>query len=152
MNFNPTESPAKNPKRVEAGRRNRKKRQGLSEQGRQLLREAAHRNRPWDLATGPKTSKGKLKVVTNLPRRKTVPQTVENCFAHKCAALLRHLKDFQKIEFTDKGAIFIAGFSEDFFSQADRFVQQQAERERNSQKAYLDSLGVSQRLQEQILG
>ena len=48
-----------NPRRVAAGRLNRAKCQGLTEAGRQRLREAALANRPWQFSTGPRTAAGK---------------------------------------------------------------------------------------------
>jgi len=55
----------KDPRRVAAGRRNRKLRRGLSPGGRQRLREAALANRPWRFATGPKTAEGKARSAAN---------------------------------------------------------------------------------------
>ncbi len=60
-----------NPKRVAAGRRNRRKWKGLTPEGRQRLREAAHRNRPWEHTTGPRTPEGKAKVALNGKKRQT---------------------------------------------------------------------------------
>ena len=54
-----------NPKRVAAGRRNRLKRKGLTEAGRQRLREAALRNQPWQYLTGPRTAAGKAQAAAN---------------------------------------------------------------------------------------
>ena len=54
-----------NPKRVAAGRRNRLKRRGLTEAGRQRLRDAALRNRPWQYSTGPRTAAGKARAALN---------------------------------------------------------------------------------------
>jgi len=42
-----------NPNRVEAGRRNRKKRKGLTPAGREKLRQAALANQPWKHTKGP---------------------------------------------------------------------------------------------------
>lgn len=55
----------KNPRRVEAGRRNRQLRRGLSDTGRQRLQEAAMRNRPWEHSTGPRTPQGKAQAARN---------------------------------------------------------------------------------------
>lgn len=46
-------------RKIEANRANLQKRRGLSPEGRQDLREAALRNRPWDHSTGPRTTEGK---------------------------------------------------------------------------------------------
>ena len=54
-----------NPKRVAAGRRNRLKRKGLTPEGRQRLREAALKNKPWLHSTGPKTPEGKMRAAQN---------------------------------------------------------------------------------------
>ncbi len=61
----------KNPKRVEAGRRNHAKRNGLTEAGRRRLREAAYRNKPWRFSTGPRSSEGKAKVAMNGKKHQT---------------------------------------------------------------------------------
>jgi hypothetical protein len=53
------------PRRVVAGRRNRAKRGPLTAAGRERLREAALRNRPWRHSTGPRTPEGKQKVALN---------------------------------------------------------------------------------------
>ena len=54
-----SEMSGKNPKRVAAGKRNRKKRGPLTEEGLSRLREAALENRPWEYSTGPTTIAGK---------------------------------------------------------------------------------------------
>jgi hypothetical protein len=51
--------------RRQAGRENRKKRGPLTEAGRQKLREAARRVRPWQRATGPRTAEGKARARAN---------------------------------------------------------------------------------------
>jgi hypothetical protein len=61
--------PAKNPRRVAAGRLNREKRGPLSEQGRQKLRETALAHRPWEHSTGPTTAEGKTKSAANGRKR-----------------------------------------------------------------------------------
>ena len=60
-----SEMSGKNPKRVAAGKRNRKKRGPLTEEGLSRLREAALENRPWEKSTGPKTAEGKAKAAAN---------------------------------------------------------------------------------------
>jgi hypothetical protein len=57
--------PAPNPRRVAAGRLNRRKRKGLTPAGRERLRRAALANRPWRHATGPRTPEGKARVAAN---------------------------------------------------------------------------------------
>ena len=58
-------TPSPSPRRVAAGRRNRALRGPLTPGGRQRLREAALRGRPWRFATGPRTAAGKLRVAQN---------------------------------------------------------------------------------------
>src|SRR5947209_11587459 len=72
----PTEPRPKNPKRVAAGRRNRALRQGLTEAGRQRLRESALRHRPWEHATGPRTPAGKARSAANGRVRQFGPRSI----------------------------------------------------------------------------
>jgi len=69
MQFNEINSrlgPARpNPRRVEAGRRNRELRRGLTEAGRERLRASILRRQPWRLSTGPKTAAGKQRAAQN---------------------------------------------------------------------------------------
>ena len=51
--------------RQRAGRENQKKSKGLTEFGRQALREAAYRTRPWERSTGPRTVEGKARSSRN---------------------------------------------------------------------------------------
>ena len=53
------------PRRVTAGKRNRLKRGPLTPEGRQRLRKAALRNRPWEHSTGPRTTVGKARSARN---------------------------------------------------------------------------------------
>ena len=46
-------------RQIEANRRNRAKRRGLTDAGRQRLRDAAREHRPWQHSTGPRTPEGK---------------------------------------------------------------------------------------------
>jgi hypothetical protein len=55
----------RNPRRVEAGKRNRLRRGLLTLQGRERLRQAALRNQPWTRSTGPRTAVGKAVVARN---------------------------------------------------------------------------------------
>ena len=59
----------KNPRRQAAGKRNQALRRGLSEAGRDRLREAALNLRPWELSTGPRTVAGKAIAAANGKRR-----------------------------------------------------------------------------------
>ena len=54
-----------NAKRVAAGRRNRQKRGPLTPEGREKLRQAALKNRPWEKSTGPRTAEGKARSAAN---------------------------------------------------------------------------------------
>lgn len=54
-----TEDAPKNPKRVAAGKRNRRLRQPITPSGRRKLREAALEHKPWEKSTGPQSSSGK---------------------------------------------------------------------------------------------
>ncbi len=61
-----TQSPGgPNPKRVAAGRRNRRLRRGLTPEGRERLRLSAIKHRPWRYSTGPKTPQGKARSAEN---------------------------------------------------------------------------------------
>jgi hypothetical protein len=66
----------KNPKRVIAGRANRRRRGPLTEAGRQRLREAALLHKPWKHATGPRTAAGRAQAALNGKRRQRGPQSV----------------------------------------------------------------------------
>lgn len=63
MKTEPQQRP--NPNRVAAGRRNRCKRRGLSDAGRERLREAARKHKPWLHSTGPRTREGKAIAAAN---------------------------------------------------------------------------------------
>jgi hypothetical protein len=54
-----------NPRRVAAGRQNRAKRKGLTPAGRERLRQAALRSRPWQFVTGPRTAAGTARSAQN---------------------------------------------------------------------------------------
>lgn len=65
-----------NPKRVAAGLLNWAKRRGLTPAGRERLRAAALRTRPWDHSTGPVTPAGKARAAANGKRRQLGPVSV----------------------------------------------------------------------------
>ena len=65
-----------NPRRVEAGRRNRAKRRGLSVAGRERLRQAALANQPWEHSTGPRTPEGKARAADNGRSRQAGPLSI----------------------------------------------------------------------------
>jgi hypothetical protein len=58
-----------NPKRVAAGRLNWAQRKGLTPEGRERLRQAAHANKPWLFSTGPRTPAGKVTAAANGKKR-----------------------------------------------------------------------------------
>ena len=62
---------APNPRRVAAGKRNRAKRQGLTAEGREKLRQQALVCQPWRQATGPRTPEGKARAAQNGKVRQT---------------------------------------------------------------------------------
>ena len=62
-------TPSANPRRVAAGKLNRRLRRGLTPEGRERLRQAALAGRPWLHSSGPKTAAGKLRVAENGKRR-----------------------------------------------------------------------------------
>ena len=62
-----------NPRRVEAGRRNRAKRQGATPEERERHRQVALQYQPWRHSTGPRTAEGKARIrASNVARRKGV--------------------------------------------------------------------------------
>ncbi len=69
-------APAKNPKRVAAGRLNRMRREGLTAEGRERLRQTALKNRPWEASTGPRTAEGKARAARNGKKRQLGPRSV----------------------------------------------------------------------------
>lgn len=77
--------PAKNPKRVAAGKLNRAKRKGLTPAGRERLRLAALRTRPWMCSTGPTSAAGKAQAVANGKRRQLGPYSVRELRAELTA-------------------------------------------------------------------
>ncbi len=61
---------------MEAGRRNREKRLGLSDAGRERLRQAALAGRAWEHSTGPRTAEGKARSAANGKLRQKGPRSV----------------------------------------------------------------------------
>src|ERR1700679_1015965 len=66
-----------NPRPAAAGKLNQLKSKGLTESGRQRLREAALCVKPWLKATGPRTPEGKARAARN-GRARTKGQYSEN--------------------------------------------------------------------------
>ena len=90
-----TSFPSPNPNRVAAGRQNQLLRQGLSEEGRQRLRETALANRPWQHSTGPRSVEGKEQSVVNGKRRQKGSRSVRE-LRRDLAPLRQLLKTIQK--------------------------------------------------------
>jgi hypothetical protein len=67
---------APNPRRVAAGQRNRARRKGLTPAGRERLRQAALKHRPWRFSTGPRTAAGKANVAASCKARQKGPRSV----------------------------------------------------------------------------
>lgn len=65
-----------NPRRVAAGRRNQKLSRGLTDVGREKLRQAIYIHKPWLYTTGPRTPEGKAKVSLNGKKRQLGPFSV----------------------------------------------------------------------------
>ena len=84
----------KNPKRVAAGQVNRAQRGPLTEAGRERLRVAIGRVRPWERATGPRTAPGRGQAARNGKRRQLGPRSVREMRSELAAArsLLRGLQ------------------------------------------------------------
>jgi hypothetical protein len=66
----------KNPKRVAAGKRNRAKWKGFTEEGLQRLRETIFRIKPWRFTRGPTTPEGKAQVARNGKKRQLGPTSI----------------------------------------------------------------------------
>ena len=71
-----TPEAAPNPRRVAAGKANRRRRRPLTAAGRERLRGAALQQRPWEHSTGPRSAAGKAQAVRNGKRRQVVPRSV----------------------------------------------------------------------------
>lgn len=87
---------APNPRRVAAGRLNAAKRKGLTEAGRERLRQAALRNQPWRHSTGPRTPEGRAKVAQNGKARQKGPHSVREIRAD-LASLRSLAKEMQEV-------------------------------------------------------
>jgi hypothetical protein len=86
-----------NPRRVAAGRANRR-RGPLTEAGRERLRAAALRDKPWLRATGPRTARGKAQAARNGKRRQRGPRSVREVRAELAAvrALIRAMGELRR--------------------------------------------------------
>ena len=74
----------RNQRRVEANRRNRRKRKGLTPAGREKLRQSALKHRPWRFSTGPRTPEGKAKVALNGKKRQSGTVSVREVRTAMC--------------------------------------------------------------------
>jgi hypothetical protein len=70
-----------NHRRVAAGIKNRALRLGLTEEGRERLRESALRHQPWRFSTGPRTPTGKARSSANGRARQLGPVSVRQARA-----------------------------------------------------------------------
>jgi hypothetical protein len=70
-----------NPKRVEAGRRNRLLRGTLTAAGREKLRQTILQNRPWERSTGPRSSAGKAAAAANGKARQRGLTSIREAYA-----------------------------------------------------------------------
>src|SRR4051812_38957409 len=86
---------AANPRRVEAGRRNRAKRGPLTEAGRERLRQSALKHRPWEHSTGPRTPEGKAQAASNGKKNQRGPRSVREVRA-ELKALRQVLRDMRQ--------------------------------------------------------
>jgi hypothetical protein len=99
-----------NPRRTAAGRLNRQKRKGLTPAGRERLRQAALRNRPWRFATGPRTPAGKARVALNGKIRQLGPRSVRE-IRRDLAGLRRLVNEMCAARAATAGALQIARMS-----------------------------------------
>ena len=85
-----------NPRRVQAGTINRQKRQYVTEEGRERLRQNAIQHQPWTASTGPRTEAGKVRSAANGKIRQRGSISVRQMRADLKAArkLVRTVKQF----------------------------------------------------------
>jgi hypothetical protein len=85
--------------RVAAGRLNRARRGPLSAEGRERLRQAALRNRPWEHATGPRSPAGRAQSIVNAKKAKQKgPRSVREVRAElaEVRTLIRQMRESRK--------------------------------------------------------
>ena len=85
--------PAKNPKRVAAGRRNRQRRGLLTDAARERLRQAALKNQPWKQSTGPRTAAGKRISGRNWTRSNSFFRAISNTNKFR-SSIVEPLREF----------------------------------------------------------
>ncbi len=88
-----------NPNRVAAGRRNQRKSQGLTPEGRERLRQAALKNRPWKFAKGPQSPAGKARVAPNGKLRQKGQRSTREIQAElsEMRVLLRQMQETRRV-------------------------------------------------------
>lgn len=91
-----------NPKRQAAGRLNRQKRRGLTEAGREKLRQSALKHRPWQHSTGPRTDRGKRHSADNGRYRQRGGRSIRQMKAElrdgvACADELQELLEYLRL-------------------------------------------------------
>ena len=88
---------SKNPKRVEAGKRNRQLRGPITQPGLDRLRTAARANRPWEKSTGPITQSGKAIVARNGKRSRPIQSlSPSNVLVINAIQLLQQMKSIRQ--------------------------------------------------------
>jgi len=82
------------PRRVAAGKANRKKRGPLTPEGRLRLQEAALRSQLWKHSTGPRTVAGKAQAARNGKLRQIGPRSVREIRAdlNEISVLVREMR------------------------------------------------------------
>ena len=87
-----------NSRRAAAGRINRSLRRGLTEAGRQRLRESALRSQPWKFAIGPKSATARRQSARNGKVRQIGILSVRECRAltAELTADLSHLRQIRR--------------------------------------------------------
>ena len=85
-----------NPSRVAAGRANRQKRKGLTDAGRERLRQVALHHKPWQHATGPRSPLGKARAAQNGKARQKGAVSVRQARA-ELAGLREQLRELGEL-------------------------------------------------------
>ncbi len=79
----------KNPRRVAAGKRNRKLRNPITPKGRAKLRETALEHKPWERSTGPRSTGGKRKASSNANKERSLEERCAMFTAANVRAILK---------------------------------------------------------------
>lgn len=99
-----------NPRRVQAGKRNRMKRGELTPEGRERLRQSAIASQPWRFSTGPRSAEGKARVAQNGKCRQKGPRSVREIRA--TMAELRTMMSEMQVARAGLGLVAVAGAAE----------------------------------------